>query len=138
MKTSSVLRNLIRACVDDERTLQHERTFVDSGRRAPLARMARDRQQFVLDLSALADPGQSGPGGSWGELLRELGRNLQVAAAGPNHGDAIATCRHSRQRTETCYDRALQRSWPAAMQRVIEFQRGRLHADADELNRLQV
>jgi len=138
METADVLRQLIRACVDDERTLQHERGFLDGYRSVALTRMARERQQFVVDLEALAVPGQSKPGGSWAELLREVGRNVQVAAAGRNNGDAIATCRHSRQRTEACYDRALQTSWPTEMQRVLESQQGRLHEEADELNRLQV
>jgi hypothetical protein len=138
MKTADVLRKLIRACVDDERTLQHERGFVDGGRGAALSRMARERQQFVQDLALLAVPGQSDPSGSWAELLREVGRNVQVAAAGRNSGDSIATCRRSLQRTEACYDRALQRSWPAEMQRVLESQQGLLHEEASELNRLQV
>jgi hypothetical protein len=137
MKTSRLLRKLIRACVDDERTLQHERHFVDSGRGVTLTRLARERQQFVVDLAALAEPGQSGPDGSWSELLREVGRNMQVAAAGRNSGDAVATCRHSRSRTEACYDRALQSFWPAEMRCMLESQQGRLHEEADELNRLQ-
>ena len=139
MKTAHLLRRVIRACVDDERTLQHEQRFVDDARRSgTLGRLVRERRQFLQDLTKLAAPGQSGPTGSWAELLREVGRSLQVAAGGRNSKDAIASCRHSRARTEASYDRALEASWPAETQRVLEFQRGRLQEETRELNGLVV
>jgi hypothetical protein len=136
-KAAQLLRKLMRACVDDERTLRHEHGFVDGERGTVLARLARERRQFVLDLEALAAPGQSELSGSWGELMREVGRNLQVAAAGKNGSDAIATCRHSRRRTEDCYDRALRRPCSDEMSRVLESHRARLHEEADALRRIQ-
>jgi hypothetical protein len=131
-----LLRSLIRACVDDERTLQHERRFVDMGRSGTLARLARERRQFVVELEHLAQPGQAGSGGSWGELLREAGRSLRVVATGPNSGDAVTACQQSRSRTEACYDRALQGSWPVESREILEAQQGILHAEATELSRL--
>ncbi len=131
------LRTLIRACADDERTLEHERKFVDAGRAASLTRFAHERQRFISDLEKLAAPGRDHRhSGSWAELLREAGRNVWVTAAGRNNGDAITVCRHSRARTEMHYDEALQRPWPDELRRVIEAQRHRLHDETDELNQL--
>jgi hypothetical protein len=136
MKTSQVLRKLIRACVDDERTLLHERKFVDAERGEALTRLAREREQFVADLERLAGRRQPHDG-SWRELSREVERGVWVAAAGRNVGDAIASCRHSRARTEALYDEALQASWPDEIQCLLAAQRGRLHDEADQLNKLQ-
>src|SRR5579859_6187239 len=102
-----------------------------------LTRLAGEREQFVAELERLGERPQRRPNGSWAELLREAGRNVWVAAVGRNDGDAIATCRHSRARTEARYDDAMQRPWPDEIRRVLDAQRGRLHAEADELNRLQ-
>lgn len=136
MTTCDVLRKLIRACVDDGRTLRHESKFVDAGRAEALTRLARERELFVTDLERLAKREQP-HGGSWSELSREAERNVWVAAAGRNTGDAITSCRHSRARTEALYDEALQASWPDEIQRVLAEQRRRLHDEADELIQLQ-
>jgi hypothetical protein len=136
MMISSDLRRLIRACVDDGRTLRHESKLVDEVRAETLMRLAREREQFVTDLERLAG-GTQPHDGSWRELSRESRRNLWVVAAGPNCGDAVASCRHSRARTEAVYDRALQASWPDDFQRVLAEQRRLLHAEADELIHLQ-
>jgi hypothetical protein len=137
MKTSDTLRKLIRACVDDERTLRHESKFVDARRAEVLARLAGEREQFVADLERLG--GREQPhDGSWTELLREAERDLWVAAgAGRNVGDAIKSCRHSRARTEALYDEALQASLPEELRRTIAEQRRRLHDEALELNHLE-
>jgi hypothetical protein len=74
---------------------------------------------------------------SWIELSREARRNAWVAAAGRNSGDAIASCRHSRARTEAVYDEALQAPWSDEIQRVLAAQRRRLHDEAAELIQLQ-
>jgi hypothetical protein len=137
MKSSDVLLKLICACVDDERTLHHERRFVDPERAGTLDGLARERQQFVTDLEPFVGPGKFRWDGSWAELLRETGRNVQVAAAGRNSGDAVATCRHSRSRTEACYDDALRRQWPPEIRGVLEAQLRRLQNETDLLNRLQ-
>jgi hypothetical protein len=136
MTTSDVLRRLIRACVDDGHTLRHESKLVDQVRAEALTRLAGEREQFVMELERLAKCEQP-HGGSWGELSREARRNLWVAAAGRNSGDAISSCRHSRARTEAVYDEALQASWPDEIQRVLAAQRRRLHDEADELIQLQ-
>jgi hypothetical protein len=136
MKTSDAIRKLIRACVDDERTLRHECKFVDPGRAETLTRLACEREQFVADLERLGECAQHHDG-SWAELSREIGRDIWVTAAGRNNGDAITTCRHSRARTEALYDQALQASWPDATLRVLAAQRCRLHDEADVLNKLQ-
>ena len=138
MGTNDVVRKLIRACVDDERTLQHECKFVGPGRSAHLMRLARERRQFVGDLERLAAPGQAAPGGSLGELLREALRNLRVVAGGPNSGDAIASCRQSRSRTQACYDRALLGPMADEPRCVLESQRRRLDEEALGLSRLEL
>lgn len=137
MNTATTLEELIRACVDDERTLLHERTFVDAQRAETLTRMARERDEFVQDLERLGAPARKRESGSWVELLREAGRDVWVSAAGLNNGDAIAACRHSRARTEARYDTAMQWPWPDKVWRVLEAQRRRLQDDADELNHIQ-
>lgn len=137
MNTANVIKGLIRACVDDGRTLKHELNFVDAGRAATLGRLAREREQFVVDLERLGDVGARRPNGSWGELVREGARNLWVTAAGRNNGDALAICRHSRARTEARYDEAMRTFWPDHVQRVISSQWHRLQAETQELNQLQ-
>jgi hypothetical protein len=137
VKNSRVIQKLICACVDDQRTLQHERKFVDVVRAETLTRLARERQQFVVDLERLGERAQHQSDGSWVGLLREAGRNVLVAAAGCNNDDAIATCCHSHSRTEARYDDAMRRPWPDETRRVLEAQRRRLHDESDELHQLQ-
>lgn len=137
MKISKILRNLIRACVDYQWTLQHERTFVDAGRRKALTRLALERAQFIEDLERMGERAQSRPIVSWSEFFRELGRDAWVSAAGRNDGDAIATCRRSHARTEARYDDAMRRPLPDEIRRVLAAQRCRLHDEAEELNRLR-
>ncbi len=137
MKASGMLRRLIGACIDDGSTLQHERKFVDASRAAKLARLAREREQFVVDLERLQEASQHRTVVSWTELVREATRNVKVAAAGRNNGDAIASCRHSRARTEARYDDAMLGPWPDETRRVLEAHLRRLHDEADELNQLQ-
>ena len=137
MKTSDVVRKLVRACVDDRCTLEHERKFVDEPRAEALGELAREREQFVSDLERVGGLAPRRSDGSWAELLREAGRSLWVTAAGPNIGDAITTCRHSRVRTEASYEEAMQAPLPDEIQRLLEAQRRRLHEELDELDRLQ-
>ncbi len=136
MKISDALGKLIRACVDDERTLRHECEFVDASRAETLTRLACEREQFVAELERLGE-GVQPHDGSWTELSREVGRDIWVTGAGRNSGDAITTCRHSRARTEALYDEALQASWPDEIRRILAAQRCRLHDETDELNQLQ-
>ena len=136
MTTSDVLRKLIRACVDDERTLRHESRVADGPRAQALERLALERGQFVTDLERLANREQPHDG-SWSELAREVKRDVWVAAAGRNAGDAITSCRHSRARTEAVYDQALQVPLPEEIRRVLAEQRRRLDDEADELIHLQ-
>jgi hypothetical protein len=136
MTTSDVLRKLIRACVDDGRTLRNESKFVDPGRFKVLMRLACERERFAADLEHLAKCEQPHDG-SWGELAGEAKRDVCVAAAGRNSGDAIASCRRSRARTEALYDEALQGSWPDEIQRMLAAQQRCIHEEADELNQLQ-
>ena len=49
--TSDALGNLIRACLDDGRTLHHECKFADPARAEVLIRPALERKRFVMDLS---------------------------------------------------------------------------------------
>lgn len=137
MTTAEVLRSLIRACVDDERTLRHESKLLDGPRAQALERLALERGQFVTDLERLANREQPHDG-SWSELAREAERDVWAAAAGRNAGDAIASCRNSRARTEALYDEALQASsWPDELRRVLAEHRRRLRDEADELIHLQ-
>ena len=135
MRTSDVIHKLIRACVDDERTLRHECRFVDPTRAATLMRLAAERKQFVADLERF--DGTASPLGSPAELSREVGRDLWVTAAGRNIGDAIGVCRHSRARTEAAYDHALEDSLPRQVLDVLTEQRGRLHDEIAVLDQLQ-
>jgi hypothetical protein len=136
MKTDAVLGKLIRGCVDDECTLRHEFRHVEGRCAETLARLAHEREQFVEQLERLGGPQQPHEG-SWAELTREARRSLWVTAAGRNNGDAIATCRQSRARTEALYDEALQAPWPDETRRLIEAQKQRLHDEAVELDQLQ-
>src|SRR5579859_6580067 len=137
MKTTKILRELIRACVDDQWALQHERAFADARAAKTLTRLAQERAQFVEQLERLGEPAHGRPTLSWAEFFRELGRDLWVGAAGRNNGDAIATCRRSRARTEARYDGAMQGPLPDEIRSVLAVQRSRLQDEADELNRLQ-
>lgn len=138
MNAARALKTLIRACVDDARTLRHERTLVDAGRAEVLRRLAREREHFVEELEHLGARGQSRPSSSLTELLREVGRSAAVLAAGcANNGDAIASCRHSRARTEARYEAALQRTWPDEIRHVLVEQRRCLHDEASTLDEIQ-
>jgi hypothetical protein len=136
MKTTDLLRQLIRACVDDERTLRHESTFVDAPRAGTLTRLAHERGQFVSDLEKLGQH-EEPHDGSWTELTREAGRDLRVVMGGRNTTDAITACRHSRARTEAVYDEALKAPWPDEIVRVLTAQRIRLREETGELDELQ-
>ena len=138
MKTSNVLMKLVRACVDDERTLLHESRFVDARRASTLTRLAREREQFVADLERFGARGPRRTNGSWAELVREAGRNVWVAAAGRNSGDAIASCRHSLARTEALYDQAMHESLPDEVGRVLAGHWSCLHEEASELDQLRI
>lgn len=135
MKTSDVIHKLIRACVDDGRTLRHECRFVDPTRAATLTKLAAEREQFVADLGRF--DGTASPLGSPAELSREVGRDLWVTAAGRNIGDAIAVCRHSRARTEAAYEHALEEYLPRQVLDVLTDHRGRLHDEMVVLDQLQ-
>ncbi len=137
MKTPSLLGTVIRACVDDERTLQSERRFVDDGRAATLTRLATERGRFVTDLAQLTQSARLPRSSSWAELLREGVRGVWVMAAGRNSGDAIASCRRSLARTEDRYDKALQEPLPLAVRSVLALQRSRLRETEGELNRIR-
>jgi hypothetical protein len=137
MQNSTVLRQLISACVDEERTLRHERKFVSAEGAETFTRMASERAQFASELKRLGDTSRSNPGASWAEFLREAGRSLWVSAAGRNNGDAVRSCRHSRARTEGRYDAAMQRPWSDETRNVLVEQRRRIHEETDELSRLQ-
>jgi hypothetical protein len=91
MNTTDVLRDLVAACVDDERTLLHERRFVDTGRAGALRRLARERALFARDLEWVCDHRMPRGRGSLVEMAREVGREAWVAAIGRNTGDAIAS-----------------------------------------------
>ncbi len=133
----STLQKLIRACVDDERMLQHESKLVDARRAEALQRLAHEREQFIADLARLDSPTPRHQPGSWAELAREAGRDVWVLAAGRNTGDSIATCRHSRARTEKRYEKAMESPWSDDVRRVLAAQKRRLHGEADELIHLQ-
>jgi hypothetical protein len=137
MDTSTILRKLIRACVDDECTLRHESSFVDPARAHAIAELVREREQFIEELERFGLQGTRRPTGSWTELLSEAGRNVWVVAAGRNNTDAIATCEHSRARTERRYEDAMQEALPDPIRDVLEAHFTRLHQEADELNQLR-
>ena len=133
----STLQKLIRACIDDERMLQHESKLVDARRAGPLQKLARERAQFAADLGRFESRAPQRPPGSWAELLREAGRSVFVFTFGRNTGDSIASCRRSRARTEKRYEKALEERWSGEARHVLTTQRLRLHAEADALVHLQ-
>ena len=133
----STLQKLIRACVDDERILQHESKLVDARRAEALERLAGERARFIADLDRLEPHARRRSTGSWAELLREAGRDAFVLAAGRNTGDAIASCRRSRARIEKRYEKALEEPWSDAARRLLTAQQRRVHDEADELVHLQ-
>jgi hypothetical protein len=125
MKTTAVIHKLIRACVDDERTLRHESRFVDPARAATLMKLAAEREQFVTELEPFEGTASSRVG-SMAELSREVGRDLWVTAGGPNIGDAI-----------TAYEHALREYLPDPVLDVLTEQRGRLHDEIAVLDQLR-
>ncbi len=133
----NTLEKLMRACIDDKRILEHEAKLTNERCVPTLTRLAEEREQFITELERLAHTGKPRPSGSWGELLREASRDIWVSASGRNSGDAVATCRHSRARTEALYEKAMEESWPDEMRVVLEAQHHRLHDEAAELNRIQ-
>jgi hypothetical protein len=64
-------------------------------------------------------------------------RDVWVAAAGRNNGDAITSCRRSRARAEARYEEVLRASWPDEVRHLLADQRRRLGEEADELSKLQ-
>jgi hypothetical protein len=136
MGNSRGLRRLIGACLDHERTLDHESGLVDDDRRVVLSRLAGERARFVERLQALGEPGVRATG-SWFGLLRELLRGFWVMAGGPNYGDAIAECRRSRSRTEALYEQAIRRSWSQPILPALIEQRDRIRHERRELLALQ-
>jgi hypothetical protein len=136
MDTLRVLRRLMRACLDDERTLLREGKLVDARRAVALERMAHQRDDFLVSLEALAAHRRPSTG-TWSDLLREAWRDLWVVLAGRNNGDAIATCRQSNARMEARYDVALRGPWSKNARRLLESQRAMIEGERTELNQLQ-
>lgn len=136
MNDESTIRGLIRACVDDQRTLLHESKLVGTPLGATLGKFAHERDLFLTDLEQLAKAARR-PSGSLAEHVREAAREIWVLGCGPNHGDAIAVCRHSRARTQARYEEALRRDWPSGARSMLAEQNRRLEAEADELRDLQ-
>jgi uncharacterized protein (TIGR02284 family) len=133
MRSSNVLQTLIESSRDNERMLRHESGFVDTSRRATLTRLADERETTVEQLQAVHRSGRrGGVSGSWIELLRELRRSLRVALGGRNSGDAVAACRHSMNRAEALYDRAVRLPLSKEMLDLILQQRNRVrHANVE-------
>lgn len=133
MNQENTIRGLIRACVDDQRTLLHEATLVGAGLGARLGQLAHDRGLFLTDLEHLAPESRARPGGSVAEHVREAARDLWVLGCGRNHGDALAVCRHSRARTQARYEEALRHTWPSHIAWLLGEQSRLLEAEAQEL-----
>jgi hypothetical protein len=136
MNSTDALRKLIRACVDDERTLRHESTVVGATRADTLTRLASQRRKFVTDLEEIQEH-EEPHDGSWRELSREAARDVWVAAAGRNEGDAIAACRHSSTRTAAVYEEAMQMPWRGETLRLLSAQQRALKDDAELLDHLE-
>lgn len=135
MDTSTGIRELIAACIDDENTLSHESAFVDDRCCTVLVRLAAERAEFAIRLRSLerVSPESRVCRGSRLALLRELARGLRVLAGGPNNGDSITECRHAQRRTEQAYDRANALTWPTEIRRVLLDQGERVHHARGEL-----
>ena len=128
---------LIRACVDDERTLHHECGFVDDHRRVVLSRLAAERTRFAEQLRQLAGTEGADTTSSWRELMREVRRSIRVVAGGPNNSDSVSACRRSRDRTEAVYERVLDLPWPKQALSTLLEQRDRIHDERKDLIAIQ-
>jgi hypothetical protein len=128
MRTSSAIAKVIESCLDDERTLVREAKLVDAQKSAVLTRLADERRRFSEELERLNGPNKRGALGSWGALVRELGNELWLRAAGRNTSDAIAVCRQSQHRTDIRYEKVLELEWPSDLKVVLTAQHERVHA----------
>jgi hypothetical protein len=127
---------LIRACVDDEHTLRHEASIVGDALAVTLGRLAAERAAFVTALERIQER-ESSHDGSWREMSREAAREVWLAAAGANDGDAMAACRHSSARTAAVYEEALLLPWPDATLSVLMAQYKALREDRAWLDKLE-
>jgi hypothetical protein len=127
MRTTRALGQLLDACIDDARLLDHERRFVHGHRREVLEALAVERARFVTELQGLDSGTDVRPrNGSWMELGRELGRSVRGGLGLSNDGDSVAACRRSCRRTEESLDRALALAWPEPIRAALAEQRERL------------
>lgn len=133
MNEENTIRGLIRACVDDQRTLLHESKRVGGTLGTTLGKFAHERGDFMTELERLAKRPGRRPSGSLAEHVREAARAIWVLGCGPNQGDAIASCRHSRARTQAHYDQAMRREWPAATRDVLAEHSRRLDGEGQQL-----
>jgi hypothetical protein len=138
MKTSNAVGNLIDACLDDKRMLEHESRVVGTDRAKLLRKLATERSHDVEDLrGVLSARDKREHGGSWAELGRELGRGLRVALGFRSEGDSIAACRQSCMRTMSRFDQALDLPLAESVRAIVVEQRARLDSAHEALRRMQ-
>ncbi|HEY8073738.1 MAG TPA: hypothetical protein VIF62_06510 [Labilithrix sp.] len=136
MKQSHAISDLIEACIDERRMLEHESRVVDPKRGKVLDGLAEERTRFVAQLRAVGADSR-GHLGTWREVGRELGRTLRVVFGGRSGGDTVAACRRSCKRTSSRFDEALELPWPPMVRALLSEQRARLEEDGAALMAIQ-
>jgi hypothetical protein len=138
MRRFNAIQRLIDSSRSSERVLRHESGFVDGSRRSTLIRLADERRAAVEQLRSVRSRRRFRRAGvSWFALARELWRNLHVALGGRNSGDAVAACRHSMNRAEALYDRALVLGLTETTVALLLQQRNRVRHANVELTAIQ-
>jgi hypothetical protein len=130
MLQSPVVAEIIRSCLDDERTLVQEGRRVGDRQKGTLSRLADERRRFAETLERLN--GQTSRE-SWGAIVRELGSGIWSRAAGRNVADAIEACRQSQNRIEVLYEKALAGELPSEIKATLMSQHERVVAAREEL-----
>jgi uncharacterized protein (TIGR02284 family) len=134
MQVRSAIAKVIRACLDDERTLVQRSKLVDAERSELLIRMADERRRFAEELEQFNGQGSRE---SWGTVARELESNLWARVVGRNTGDAVAACRRSQRRTEARYDQVLKLVLPTEVRAALMIQYKHVRAARNELTKVE-
>jgi hypothetical protein len=125
--TAGALRQLIDACIDDQRMLDHESRAVAGRRKAVLERLGEERADQIATLENLDGENDVGAhSASWREHAREIAREVRTMLGGPSSGDSVAACLQSCRRTEERFDATLELPWPIAIRSVLLDERARL------------
>jgi len=140
MSHRSAYAKVLNACLDDERTLEHESRLVDEESGGTLARLARQRESFI-DVAKLApatkESGPPHPRRSLRSTAREIFRSIRVELWGKNRGDSMAECRRANARARDSLEKALDLSWSAEILDLMLSELTNVRRERTELYRLE-